>query len=525
MPKRPTAQHDLVLVGQRSSGLLLHPTSLPGPHGNGDAGPAAYRFIDFCRAAGQTWWQMLPIVPPGASPGYSPYSSTSAFAGSPYLINLEQLKRQDLIDRRNVRVPLPVRRGDPEATQRYRLGLLRAAFGRFETKLMPMTSGRVEDKRKLRDAFESFCTREQSWLDDFALFSALKSAHQDRPWTEWPAPLRARHPAAINHARRALAGEIRFHQFVQFCFDKQWTALRAYANRNGVGLIGDIPIFVALDSADVWANPELFILDKNGQPKVVTGCPPDAFTCDGQLWGHPHYHWPAHRKTKYDWWVRRFRSMMHRFDAVRIDHFLGFYQAWTVPGHARTAAKGKYVPGPRDEIFEAVRRALGAVSIIAEDLGNVVPGALAMRDRWNFPGMRVMQFGFGPGGEYHLPHTYTSRSVAYTGTHDNDTTVGWFKSLSSRNGQAGERRKTLEYLSARGAQDVHWQMIRSAMLSVADTVVFPVQDLLGLGNEARMNVPGIAENNWRWRMRDRALTPAVAKKLKGLTKLADRDGK
>jgi 4-alpha-glucanotransferase len=511
--KLPQRRNPFVLVGRRSSGLLMHPTSLPGEHGNGDAGAEAWKFVDFLHAAGQRWWQMLPIVPPGAKPGYSPYSSISAFAGSPFLINLEQLAREGLVDRRNLRAPAAVRGGDPEATQQYRLALLEIAHGLFEI------------KGKLHEEFEGFCARERSWLDDFALFSAIRRAERDRPWTQWSPPLRSRQRSAMNDARRALAGWIRFHQFVQFIFDRQWSALRAYANRKGVGLIGDIPIFVALDSADVWANPELFHLDRNGRPTVVSGCPPDAFCCDGQLWGHPHYNWPVHRRTGFQWWVRRFQTMLHNFDAVRIDHFLGFYQAWAVPARAATAKRGRYVPGPADDIFRAVCKALGDVPIIAEDLGNVVPGAVALRDRWNFPGMRVMQFGFGDGGEYHLPHTYNSRVVAYTGTHDNDTTVGWFKQLAARNGQArDEHDKVLKYVVARGGgADIHWAMIKSAMLSVADTVIFPVQDVLGLDGRARMNTPGVEANNWRWRMRAGALTPAIAEKLKGLTELSDRD--
>jgi len=511
---RNRRQHSkpFVLTGRRASGLLMHPTSLPGEHGSGDAGDAARKFIDFCRAAGQRWWQMLPIVPPGAKPGYSPYSSTSAFAGSPFLINLALLARDGLLDRRDLAAPSSVTRGDPDATQQFRTSKLRAAFERFGS------------QKKRHADFDAFRAAARDWLDDFALFSAIKQAERDRPWTEWPRELRLRLRAGIARAQQTLAEEIRFHQFVQYLFDRQWTALHAYAGRNGVGLIGDIPIFVALDSADVWANPELFHLDKNGRPKVVSGCPPDAFCCDGQLWGHPHYNWPVHRRTSFDWWVRRFRSMLHNFDAVRIDHFLGFYQAWAVPARAATAKAGRYVPGPADDIFRAVRDALGEVPIIAEDLGNVVPGALALRDRWGLPGMRVMQFGFGDGGEYHLPHTYNSRVVAYTGTHDNDTTVGWFKELVARDGEAAaERRKVVEYVGARGPRDVHWAMIKSAMLSVADTVIFPVQDILGLDGRARMNTPGVAANNWRWRMRGGALTPAIARKLKGLTELADRD--
>jgi 4-alpha-glucanotransferase len=455
---------------------------------------------------------MLPIVPPGAKPGYSPYSSTSAFAGSPFLINLELLARDGLLDRRDLAAPAAVARGDPEVTQHFRLAKLRAAFERFAS------------QKKHHADFDAFRARTRDWLDDFALFSAIKEAENDRAWTEWPRELRLRLRAGIDRAKQKLADEIRFHQFVQFLFDRQWTALHAYARGKNVGLIGDIPIFVALDSADVWANPTLFHLDKSGRPSVVSGCPPDAFCCDGQLWGHPHYNWPVHRRTNFDWWVRRFRSMLHNFDAVRIDHFLGFYQAWAVPARAATAKAGRYVPGPADDIFRAVRRALGDVPIIAEDLGHVVPGALALRDRWGLPGMRVMQFGFGPEGQYHLPHTYDPRVVAYTGTHDNDTTVGWFKSLASGNGQAREQRdKVIQYVGARGAGNVHWAMIKSAMLSVADTVIFPVQDVLGLDNRARMNTPGVEAHNWRWRMRAGALTPALARRLKGLTELSDRD--
>jgi 4-alpha-glucanotransferase len=292
-------------------------------------------------------------------------------------------------------------------------------------------------------------------------------------------------------------------------------------------LIGDIPIFVALDSADVWANPNLFLLDQTGKPTVVSGCPPDDFNANGQLWGHPHYDWAAHRRTKFDWWVKRFQSMLHRFDAVRIDHFLGFNRVWAVPATARTARSGTWMPGPREEIFNAVIKAIGKVPVIAEDLGSVTKEALALRDKFRFPGMRVMQFGFGPGGQENLPHNYPRRCVAYTGTHDNDTTVGWFRSLASLNGRAPEpisreRDKALKYLNVRDVKQIHWDMIRAAMISPADTVIFPVQDILGLGSEARMNVPGVAENNWRWRLRERDLTPDIAEKLREFTVISDR---
>jgi 4-alpha-glucanotransferase len=506
----------LVLTGRRSSGLLLHPTSLPGPHGNGDAGPAAHQFIDFLANAGQRWWQMLPIGPPGAAPGYSPYSSYSAFAGSPWLISLEQLAHEGLLTRRELTAPAAVRKSDPQASQQFRLARLRSAFHRFE------------QNRDLHESFETFLATHETWVNDFALFSAIKGSQSNRSWLAWPTPLRLRLRNALREAERDLHAEIRFHQFVQFIFDRQWSTLRSYGHAKRVGMIGDIPIFVALDSADVWANPKLFLLDSTGKPKVVSGCPPDVFCKNGQLWGHPHYDWAAHQRTKFDWWVKRFESMLHRFDAVRIDHFLGFQRAWAVPAGAKTARKGTWLPGPGDDLFRAVRRAIGKVPVIAEDLGAVTPQALRLRDRWKFPGMRVMQFGFGEGGEYHLPHTFPSRCVAYTGTHDNETIAGWFAELARRNGhpgapQAQTREKAMRYLNCRDAKQIHWAMIRSAMLSVADTVIFPVQDVLGLGAEARMNVPGVAEKQWRWRLDEGTLTPAVAKKLKELTDLSDRE--
>jgi 4-alpha-glucanotransferase len=505
------------LSARRSGGLLLHPTSLPGAHGHGDLGRAAFAFVDFLAAAGQQWWQMLPVGPPGAAPGYSPYSSYSAFAGSPYLISLEKLAADGLLSARDLTPPAAVRRGEPGAVCRFRCARLRRAFEVSE------------NKRTARDEFEAFCHQHRGWLDDFALFGALRLTHGNKPWTAWPAGIRLRHRADLRTARRSLREELRFHQFVQFLFERQWGSLRAYAHSRGVGLIGDIPIFVALDSADVWANPKLFLLDRAGRPKVVSGCPPDAFCVDGQLWGHPHYDWPAHRRSNFAWWVRRFESMLHRFDAVRIDHFLGFNRAWAVPARATTARRGKWLRGPGDDLFRAVRRAIGKVSIIAEDLGAVTSEAIRLRDRWKFPGMRVMQFGFGEGGEYHLPHNFPRRCVAYTGTHDNDTAVGWFAGLAGRNGHPGapssdERRKAVRYLNVRDGRQIGWAMIRAAMLSPADTVIFPVQDLLGLGSEARMNVPGVADGQWRWRLpASGGLTDRIARRLRDLVELSDRN--
>ena len=377
------------------------------------------------------------------------------------------------------------------------------------------------------DEFDAFCASSRPWLDDFALFNALKHHFNGHSWLKWRSDFRSRLRGAMREARQSLAHEIRYHQFVQYLFDRQWINLRERAHDKQIGLIGDIPIFVALDSADVWANPKLFLLDKSGKPTVVSGCPPDDFCPAGQLWGHPHYDWAEHRRTRFAWWVRRFESMLSRFDAVRIDHFLGFNRAWAVAASARTARKGTWLPGPREELFNAVNTAIGRVPVIAEDLGAVTKEALALRDRFRFPGMRVMQFGFGAGGEFNLPHNYPRRCVVYTGTHDNDTAVGWFRNLNRLNGRApapvsAERDKALKYLNVRDVKQIHWDMIRAAMLSPADTVIFPLQDVLGLGTEARMNVPGVAENNWRWRFDDGDLTPSLAMKLKEFSALSDR---
>ncbi|HYO11333.1 MAG TPA: 4-alpha-glucanotransferase [Tepidisphaeraceae bacterium] len=515
----------LSLTGRRTSGLLLHPSSLPGAHGSGDLGPAAAAFVGFLAAGGQKWWQMLPVGPPGAAPGFSPYSSYSAFAGSAFLISLELLAGDGLLSAKEIAAPASVRRGSASLQEvfDFRESRLRLAYQRFSESA----------DAKLVTELEDFVREHGGWLDDFALFSAIKNHHDGKSWTQWPVDLRLRRPAALRAASEKLADEVRYHRFVQLLFDRQWRGLRALCAERGIGLIGDIPIFVALDSADVWANPHLFLLDRQGRPTVVSGCPPDAFSSDGQLWGHPHYDWAEHRRENFAWWTRRFQSMLYRFDAVRIDHFLGFHRVWAVPARAKTAKAGDWLAGPREEIFRAVNKVIGKVPVIAEDLGAVTREAEALRDKFKYPGMRVMQFGFGDGGSFHLPHNYPRRSVAYTGTHDNDTAVGWFRSLPSTNGRGakraggsggGERAKAIRYLDLRDLKQVHWSMIRAAMLSPADTVIFPVQDVLGLGGEARMNVPGVAERNWTWRFRNGALTNELARRLKELADLSDRTG-
>lgn len=514
---RPRTRPRRFRFDHRASGVLLHPTSLPGPHGSGDLGPDAHEFIDFLAAARQRWWQMLPVGPPGAPPGNGPYGSYSAFAGSIWLISPERLRDAGWLSDTDLppRVRLRADQVDYLAMYRHRGKLLRRAFANFQ-----------RDTAR-HESFDAFCEAERDWLDDFTLFSSLKCRYGAAEWTAWPRDIRLRSATATTAARRELADEIRFHAFCQFAFDQQWTGLRAHCHANNVGLIGDIPIFVGLDSSDVWANAELFLLDPRGKPKYLSGAPPDDFCPDGQLWGHPQYDWDAHRETGFAWWVARFTSMMRRFDGARIDHFLGFNRAWAISARATTARRGTWLPGPGMELFDAVRKALGDVAIIAEDLGVLTPEAAALRDRCKFPGMRVMQFGFGRGGDYHLPHRYPRRSVAYTGTHDNNTTAGWFADLVQRNGHPGspasaERIKALQYLKASSGATVPWEMIRAAMISAADTVIFPVQDVLGLGGEARMNVPGVAHDNWTWRVPAGKLTPAVAARLRKLTELYDR---
>ena len=515
---------------RRASGLLLHPTSLPGHYGSGDLGPAAYRFADFLAAAGQTWWQMLPVNPPGDDPGNSPYSSTSAFAGSPYLVSLELLADDGLLDReRDLRPPAPLNGhiiAQFETGFRFRMERLRTAFRAFERQFARSAARRRELAR--------FRAAQRQWLDDWTLYAALRDAHRGAAWHTWEPDIRARKPDALRRARRELAGEIRFHEFVQFAFDRQWRALRDYCHNRGIGLIGDIPIFVAHDSVDVWARPELFLLDRAGQPLAGSGYPPDCFNCDGQTWGHPQYRWSAHRKERFAWWVQRFGQTLRLFDGARIDHFLGFHRTWHVPHGATHARDGRWVRTPGRALFDALLRALpdARERIIAEDLGQLTAEAIALRDRYGFPGMRVVQFGFGDGGgSYHLPHAHPRRCVAYTGTPDNDTIVGWFAELRG-NATAGPRnrkapaareyRKVLHYLDRADARDIHWALIRACSAAHADTIIFPVQDILGLDARGRMNTPGTPDGNWRWRLRTGQLTDEHALKLHELGQLYDR---
>ncbi len=447
---------------------------------------------------------MLPVAPPGE--GHSPYKSISAFAGSPLLVNLDALARRGLLGRGELEADAELGRGPVRygAARRFRESRLRAAFARFEA------DGR------LRRGFDDYRDRNRHWLPDFALFSALSRFHRSLTWTAWDPELRARRPAALARAERTLSKEIRFHEFVQFEFDRQWTELRDLCRRKGIGLLGDVPIFVAHDSADVWAHQELFHLDARGRPRVVAGVPPDYFSSTGQLWGNPLYRWSVLRARGYDWWLARLRQETERFDAVRLDHFIGFHNYWEVPGRARSARRGRWVPGPGAHFFERVFRELGRVQLVAEDLGVLTRGVEALRDRFALPGLKVLHFAFSPGDEAARPHRYPRHCLVYTGTHDNDTTQGWFRGLSRNRAGRAERREVLRYLGSDG-REIHWDLIRLAWMSQPDIAIVPAQDLLGLGSAARMNRPATSRGNWTWRLPPGALDGRLAERLVGLT--------
>jgi 4-alpha-glucanotransferase len=480
----------------------MHITSLPGPHGSGDLGTGARQFVQFLSKAGQTWWQILPVVVP-AKDG-CPYKSISSLAGSPYLISLEDVAGSPEFAGEKVDFP---------AVHRYRENRLRSEFAQFTSNV----------HSHLRAQLRRFCAANAAWLDDFALFRALQDQHAGRPWTQWDRPLRARNPAAIASAKADLAREMDYHRFVQFLFRRQWRALRNYAHERGVGLMGDVPIFVAHDSADVWCNQELFDLEPSGRNRRVSGVPPDLFCPAGQRWGHPQYRWAAHQRTRFRWWVARLKAAFDLFDAVRLDHFLGFARVWSIPASARTAKSGRWVRSPGEALFAAVRAALGNRPMIAEDLGLPTPAALRLRDDLGMPGMRIVQFGFASGGggdPASRPHALLRDCVAYTGTHDNQTIVGWYNSLDE---PAKKRVARYAALDRDACDDhIHRGLIRSLMASPANTVILPMQDVLGLGDEARMNTPGTTTANWAWRMRADALNDGVAADLREMVATYDR---
>ena len=483
----------------RSSGILLHPTSLPSPFGIGDLGPEAYKFVDFLAAAGQSLWQVLPLGPTGY--GDSPYASYSAFAGNTRLISPEELAREGLLDQADL-------------ANQLKADLLRGAYERFRT----------TDQTDLRSGFEAFMHQQAYWLDDYALFRALKDEHGGAAWTEWNSV-----EDRTAGARERLKPQIEAQKFSQFLFFRQWFALKKYANDRGIKIIGDFPIFVAHDSADVWTNPEQFKLDAKGKPLVVAGVPPDYFSSTGQFWGNPLYNWERMRADGFKWWIERVRALFAMVDIARVDHFRGFAASWEIPGGDRTAERGRWVETPGRELFNTIREALGELPIIAEDLGVITPDVVALREDLGFPGMRVLQFGFGSGDpkSINLPHNYVPDAVAYTGTHDNDTAVGWFNSVAGKGSTrtakqiAEEQQFCLDYLNTTG-EEIHWDFIRCVWGSVANTAIAPLQDVLGLGTEARMNLPNSNQGNWSWRFEPGALTMDIAERLKGLTQLYAR---
>ncbi len=497
----------------RRSGILLHPTSLPGRFGIGDLGDAAYRFVDFLAAAGQSYWQVLPLSPTGY--GDSPYQTLSAFAGNPMLISPEKmveighLSEADLEDA----PAFPDDRVDFGPVIRYKTGLLDQAFANF----------RAQAPARGQAALARFCDEQAFWLDDFALFMALKEAYNLRPWHEWEPEVATRQPEPLARWRESLAEEIENQKYRQWLFFEQWLAVKRYANERGVRFVGDIPIFVSMDSADVWANPHLLHLDERLRPTVVSGVPPDYFSETGQLWGHPLYRWEVMAQDGYGWWIARFRMAFTQADVVRIDHFRGFYNYWEVPAGEKTAVNGRWLYGPGADLFHAVTAALDEVVIIAEDLGDFDAesraGVDAIQTEFGYPGMKVLQFAFGAGptGTF-LPHNFTPDCVVYTGTHDNDTTVGWYQATSTE----AERDYARKYLGSDGS-DIAWDLIRLAWATVANTAITTVQDLLSLGHEARMNTPGTAgPPNWCWRLLPGALTDEGAARLLELTAVYGR---
>jgi 4-alpha-glucanotransferase len=497
----------------RSSGILLHPTSLPGEYGIGDLGPQAYRFVDFLSESGCKLWQVLPLGPTGY--GDSPYQCFSAFAGNPYLISPELLLRDGLLTESDLadKPDFNASRVNFGLLIPWKVKLLQKAFARYQAH---PDSWRVE--------FESFQKENSLWLDDYALFVALKDSNGGGAWGGWPAEVKKRDAKALDQARQTLANQVSRFAFYQFLFFREWQALRKYANEKGISIIGDIPIFVAGDSADVWSHPELFFLDEEGNPTVVAGVPPDLFSPTGQLWGNPLYRWDEHKRTGYAWWIERFKATLKTVDIIRLDHFRGFAGYYEIPGKAKTAEHGVWKPGPGADLFRVVQSALGnKLPIIAEDLGLITPDVVAIREEFELPGMKILQFGFNNPEDPFLPHNYIQNCVAYTGTHDNDTALGWLATATEK-----ERDFALRYLNiepcegSEPSQGFAWNLIRAIWSSVAMFAVAPMQDVLSLGGEARMNYPSRLGGNWEWRMSEKDMNDLLAKRLQEINYLYKR---
>lgn len=495
------------MPGTRRSGIICHPTSFPGPHGIGDVGEAAFRFVDWLARGTQRDWQILPLGPIG--PGNSPYASPSAFANNTLLISLPWLLGDGLLTNDDLAAApeFSTAEVDYAAVRAYKLPRLREAFNRF----------RRGAAAKLRPDFDAYQQEHEGWLADYSLFMAIKDDLNGAAWIDWPEEIALRQPHALRAWRERLQEDTRFHCFLQFLVDRQWSELRRYANERGVSVIGDLPIFVAYDSADVWAHRDLFRLDEAGRPTEVAGVPPDAFTAHGQFWGNPIYDWERNAETGYAWWISRVRSLLRRVDVVRIDHFRGFAASWVVPTGSPTAAHGHWELGPGRAIFDAMARAIGTLPFIVEDLGLITPDVTALRLELGFPGMKVLQFAFdsGPGNAY-LPHNYVPDTVAYTGTHDNQTTIGWFRHLPDH-----VRGYVQRYLGRDGS-DIAWDLMRAAWESVAERAIAPLQDVMRLDDDARMNTPGSPIGNWGWRYAPHQLHEGLADGLKELSETYGR---
>lgn len=491
----------------RLTGILLHPTSLPSRGGIGDFGPAAYEFLDFLASARQGLWQVLPLGPPAN--GNSPYSSTSAFAGNSLLVSLERLAERGWIDTSQLNT-LPNSNGhiDYDQVYKHKFPLLEEAANKF---LHSAGSS-------ARSRFDQFCAENSWWLEDFVLYDALRSRYDRRSWNTWPLGLARREPSALQTARTELDSEMAFRKVIQFFFYEQWHALRLYCAQKSIRVVGDIAIFVDYDSADVWSHRELFRLKDNLEPVAVSGVPPDAFSATGQRWGNPLYDWNVLRSQGYKWWVQRLAWAAQTCDFIRLDHFRGFAQFWEIPASEPTAINGRWVDGPKDELFNKLREELGGLPFFAEDLGYITPDVHALRERLNIPGMAVLQFGFGdPGAHMYLPHRLTADRVIYTGTHDNDTTLGWWNSSATEY----ERRAAEAYVGY--CEDgINWAFIRAAQASVASFSVFPIQDVLGLGSEARLNTPSVKTGNYHWRYQQGSLTQRLAERLANIAEATDR---
>jgi 4-alpha-glucanotransferase len=493
----------------RSSGLLLHITSLPSQGGIGDLGPAAYDFANFLHSAGQGIWQVLPLSPTGY--GHSPYSAISAMAGNPLLVSLEVLRDWGWITQERlaaVAAPADAGNVDFDAVIAYKLPLLREAAKAFLQQTQ--TAQWV--------AFEQFCTEKQSWLDDYADFVVLRQMHGNALWTNWDEPLAHREPVALETFRSEQAEPRAIEKAIQFAFDTQWQHLRDYCAERHIQMMGDVAIFVSFDSADVWRYPEMFELREDGSPDRVAGVPPDYFSATGQRWGNPLYRWDRLEQAGFPWWVARMQRAAELYDMTRLDHFRGFEAFWAIPGDDDTAVNGTWIKAPGKALFQTLRTELGELPFVAEDLGVITTGVEELRKSFGFPGMCILQFGFGNRGAHnYLPHSFEPNTVVYTGTHDNDTTLGWWQ-----NGASEAERSAVETYLAPGPDGPVWALIRAAAVSVADMCLFPLQDVLGLGSEARMNVPSAAQGNWSWRFQQHWLTQSIAQKLYAITDLSDR---